>query len=123
MAPFEQKAKGTDAARKQASESMKTFFSDPENRLKRSVAMKGQLHFLEEGYCSFIWLPLFSLYVLKLSLLLSRSEILLQCLWGRRAQKTLLPNTSEEFRRVAAEVSLLRGKRSQSSNMWGTKVK
>lgn len=41
------KAKGTATARKQASEAMKTFFSNPENRLKRSIAMKG-LKF----YCS-----------------------------------------------------------------------
>ncbi|KAF3431417.1 hypothetical protein FNV43_RR26148 [Rhamnella rubrinervis] len=35
------KAKGTAAARKRASESLKAFFSDPENRRKRSIAMKG----------------------------------------------------------------------------------
>ncbi|KAK9107742.1 hypothetical protein Syun_023753 [Stephania yunnanensis] len=35
------KTKGTIAARKQASETMKAFFSDPENRRKRSIAMKG----------------------------------------------------------------------------------
>ncbi|KAI8527292.1 hypothetical protein RHMOL_Rhmol12G0063600 [Rhododendron molle] len=35
------KAKRTEEARKQASESMKAFFRDPENRLRRSVAMKG----------------------------------------------------------------------------------
>lgn len=37
-----QKAKGTTAARKRASEALKAFFSDPENRRKRSIAMKGQ---------------------------------------------------------------------------------
>lgn len=37
-----QKAKGTAAARKRASEALKAFFSDPENRRKRSIAMKGQ---------------------------------------------------------------------------------
>ncbi|CAK9137091.1 unnamed protein product [Ilex paraguariensis] len=37
------KTKGTAAARKHASEAMKTFFRDPENRLKRSIAMKGLL--------------------------------------------------------------------------------
>ncbi|CAM8922231.1 unnamed protein product [Rhodiola kirilowii] len=36
------KTKGTAEARKRASESMKTFFSDPENRRKRSISMKGQ---------------------------------------------------------------------------------
>lgn len=36
-----QKAKGTDAARKHTSETLKIFFSDPENRRKRSIAMKG----------------------------------------------------------------------------------
>lgn len=35
------KAKGTAAARKHASETLKAFFSDPENRQKRSIAMKG----------------------------------------------------------------------------------
>ncbi|CAL5338431.1 unnamed protein product [Camellia sinensis] len=35
------KTKGTAAARKHASEAMKAFFSDPENRRKRSVSMKG----------------------------------------------------------------------------------
>lgn len=35
------KAKGTTAARLHASQTMKTFFQNPENRLKRSIAMKG----------------------------------------------------------------------------------
>ncbi|XP_048227010.1 uncharacterized protein LOC107261319 isoform X2 [Ricinus communis] len=35
------KAKGTVAARKHTSETLKAFFSDPENRRKRSIAMKG----------------------------------------------------------------------------------
>ncbi|KAK9276457.1 hypothetical protein L1049_005990 [Liquidambar formosana] len=35
------KAKGTAAARKRASETLKAFFRDPENRRKRSIAMKG----------------------------------------------------------------------------------
>ncbi|KHG18412.1 DNA-binding protein HEXBP [Gossypium arboreum] len=35
------KAKGTAAARKRVSEALKDFFSDPENRHKRSVSMKG----------------------------------------------------------------------------------
>ncbi|CAN1843126.1 DNA-binding protein HEXBP [Linum perenne] len=35
------KAKGTPAARKHASETLKAFFSNPENRLKRSISMKG----------------------------------------------------------------------------------
>ncbi|GLT56864.1 hypothetical protein SLA2020_298790 [Shorea laevis] len=35
------KAKGTAAARKRASEALKAFFSDPENRRKRSLSMKG----------------------------------------------------------------------------------
>ncbi|XP_020876168.1 uncharacterized protein LOC9307998 isoform X2 [Arabidopsis lyrata subsp. lyrata] len=35
------KAKGTPAARKHASESMKAFFSDPDNREQRSLSMKG----------------------------------------------------------------------------------
>ncbi|KAH6770671.1 zinc knuckle family protein [Perilla frutescens var. hirtella] len=35
------KTKGTAAARKRASEVMKIYFSDPENRRKRSIAMKG----------------------------------------------------------------------------------
>ncbi|KAK6139297.1 hypothetical protein DH2020_026956 [Rehmannia glutinosa] len=35
------KTKGTAAARKHASEAMKSYFSDPENRRKRSIAMKG----------------------------------------------------------------------------------
>ena len=39
---FMQKAKGTAAARKRASEALKAFFRDPENRRKRSIAMKGQ---------------------------------------------------------------------------------
>lgn len=36
-----QKAKGTPTARKRASESMKNYFRDPDNRRKRSIAMKG----------------------------------------------------------------------------------
>ncbi|GAB4839961.1 hypothetical protein Ancab_020671 [Ancistrocladus abbreviatus] len=39
------KAKGTAAARKHASETMKAFFSNPENRHKRSIAMKGAKYF------------------------------------------------------------------------------
>jgi hypothetical protein len=35
------RTKGSDVARKRASEIQKAFFSDPENRLKRSIAMKG----------------------------------------------------------------------------------
>jgi len=35
------RTKGTAAARKHASETQETFFSNPENRLKRSIAMKG----------------------------------------------------------------------------------
>ena len=35
--------KGTAAARKRASEAMTAFFGDPENRRKRSIAMKGEL--------------------------------------------------------------------------------
>uniref|UniRef100_A0A2P2KQ72 CCHC-type domain-containing protein n=1 Tax=Rhizophora mucronata TaxID=61149 RepID=A0A2P2KQ72_RHIMU len=35
------KAKGTAAARKHTSEALRAFFSDPENRRKRSIAMKG----------------------------------------------------------------------------------
>ncbi|PUZ55069.1 hypothetical protein GQ55_5G182400 [Panicum hallii var. hallii] len=35
------RTKGTAAARKHASETQKAFFSNPENRLKRSIAMKG----------------------------------------------------------------------------------
>ncbi|KAI4314204.1 hypothetical protein L6164_027137 [Bauhinia variegata] len=35
------KARGTPAARKRASETMKAYFSDPENRRKRSISMKG----------------------------------------------------------------------------------
>lgn len=35
------KTKGTTVARKRASEAMKNYFSDPENRHKRSIAMKG----------------------------------------------------------------------------------
>nr|DAD31174.1 TPA_asm: hypothetical protein HUJ06_010025 [Nelumbo nucifera] len=41
------RAKGTAAARKRASESLKAFFRDPENRRKRSIAMKGV-----KFYCS-----------------------------------------------------------------------
>ncbi|KAK6160011.1 hypothetical protein DH2020_003392 [Rehmannia glutinosa] len=37
------KTKGTAAARKHASEAMKSYFSDPENRRKRSIAMKGEI--------------------------------------------------------------------------------
>lgn len=38
---FVQKAKGTADARKHASDTMKDFFRDPENRRKRSISMKG----------------------------------------------------------------------------------
>ncbi|KAG9443518.1 hypothetical protein H6P81_014858 [Aristolochia fimbriata] len=48
------KAKGTPAARKQASDTLKAFFSDPENRRKRSIVMKGVKfycrHCGEEGH-------------------------------------------------------------------------
>ncbi|KAL0336317.1 UNVERIFIED_CONTAM: hypothetical protein Sradi_4843600 [Sesamum radiatum] len=37
------KTKGTPDARKRASESMKSYFSDPENRRKRSIAMRDDL--------------------------------------------------------------------------------
>ncbi|RZC89890.1 hypothetical protein C5167_028955 [Papaver somniferum] len=40
------KAKGTAEARKRASDSVKAFFHDPENRRKRSLAMK---EFLKDG--------------------------------------------------------------------------
>ncbi|XP_042395613.1 uncharacterized protein LOC121985942 isoform X1 [Zingiber officinale] len=54
------KTKGTPEARKQASEAMKVFFNNPENRAKRSIAMKGVKFYCsncgEEGhrrhYCS-----------------------------------------------------------------------
>lgn len=36
-----QKAKGTADARKHASDTMRDFFRDPENRRKRSISMKG----------------------------------------------------------------------------------
>lgn len=39
-----QKAKGTVAARRHTSKTMKAFFSDPINRQKRSMAMKGNFH-------------------------------------------------------------------------------
>ncbi|XP_031401077.1 uncharacterized protein LOC116211025 isoform X2 [Punica granatum] len=42
------RVKGTPAARKHASETQKVFFSDPENRRKRSIAMKGV-----RFYCSY----------------------------------------------------------------------
>ncbi|XP_078432182.1 zinc knuckle (CCHC-type) family protein [Wolffia australiana] len=48
------KTKGTPEARKQASEAMKAFFSDPENRKSRSLSMKGVKYFCshcgEEGH-------------------------------------------------------------------------
>lgn len=40
------KAKGTVAARKHTSKIMKAYFSDPVNRQKRSMAMKGHFHSL-----------------------------------------------------------------------------
>ncbi|XP_064996711.1 uncharacterized protein LOC135632157 isoform X1 [Musa acuminata AAA Group] len=54
------KTKGTPEARERASEASKAFFRDPENRLKRSIAMKGVKFYCsicgEEGhrrhYCS-----------------------------------------------------------------------
>ncbi|KAE8682981.1 Integrase-type DNA-binding superfamily protein [Hibiscus syriacus] len=45
------KAKGTAAARKRVSEALKEFFSDPENRRKRSISMKGCSHFLFHILC------------------------------------------------------------------------
>lgn len=39
------KTKGTDASRKHASEVMKAYFSDPENRRKRSIIMQGRKFF------------------------------------------------------------------------------
>ncbi|KAL6614617.1 hypothetical protein ACP70R_036887 [Stipagrostis hirtigluma subsp. patula] len=51
------RAKGTTSARKQASETQKAFFRNPENRLKRSIAMKGVKFYCsecgEEGHRSF----------------------------------------------------------------------
>ncbi|KAJ8635623.1 hypothetical protein MRB53_009890 [Persea americana] len=51
------KTKGTAIARKEASEAMKGFFRNPENRLKRSIAMKGVKfycgHCREEGHRRF----------------------------------------------------------------------
>lgn len=51
------KAKGTPVARKHASETLKTFFSDPENRRKRSISMKGVRFFCkncgQEGHRSY----------------------------------------------------------------------
>ncbi|KAJ4780512.1 Zinc knuckle (CCHC-type) family protein [Rhynchospora pubera] len=51
------KTKGAPEARKQASEIMKIFFSDPENRRKRSLSMKGVKFFCsncgEEGHRKF----------------------------------------------------------------------
>ncbi|XP_066312445.1 branchpoint-bridging protein-like isoform X1 [Miscanthus floridulus] len=51
------RTKGTAAARKRASEIQKAFFSDPENRLKRSIAMKGVKFYCskcgQEGHRSF----------------------------------------------------------------------
>ncbi|KAJ4711280.1 zinc knuckle (CCHC-type) family protein [Melia azedarach] len=50
-------AKGTAAARKRASEALKAFFSDPENRRKRSISMKGVRFYCKhcgrEGHRSF----------------------------------------------------------------------
>ncbi|KAG8663223.1 uncharacterized protein LOC110608485 [Manihot esculenta] len=43
------RAKGTAAARKHTSETLKAFFSDPENRRKRSIAMKGVKFYC--GHC------------------------------------------------------------------------
>ncbi|KAJ8760918.1 hypothetical protein K2173_021956 [Erythroxylum novogranatense] len=45
------KAKGTAAARKRASETLKAFFSDPENRRKRSIAMKGVKFYCKNCGC------------------------------------------------------------------------
>jgi hypothetical protein len=39
---YMKRTKGTAAARKHASETQKAFFRDPENRLKRSITMKGE---------------------------------------------------------------------------------
>ncbi|CAO2197857.1 unnamed protein product [Urochloa humidicola] len=51
------RTKGTAAARKRASETQKAFFSNPENRLKRSNAMKGVKFYCskcrQEGHRSF----------------------------------------------------------------------
>lgn len=51
------RTKGSDVARKRASEIQKAFFSDPENRLKRSIAMKGVKFYCskcgQEGHRSF----------------------------------------------------------------------
>ncbi|XP_021722961.1 zinc finger protein 439-like [Chenopodium quinoa] len=51
------KAKGTPAARKHTSETLKNFFSDPENRRKRSISMKGIKFFCkncgQEGHRSY----------------------------------------------------------------------
>lgn len=42
---LKQRTKGTTAARNRASEGMRSYFSDPENRLKRSISMKGLFDF------------------------------------------------------------------------------
>ncbi|GKB86153.1 polycomb group protein embryonic flower 2-like protein, partial [Tanacetum coccineum] len=43
------KSKGSVDTRKHASETMKAFFSDPKNRLKRSISMKG-VNFYSKNY-------------------------------------------------------------------------
>ncbi|TVU35319.1 hypothetical protein EJB05_17204, partial [Eragrostis curvula] len=51
------RTKGTASARKHASETQKAFFRNPENRIKRSIAMKGVKFFCskcgQEGHRSF----------------------------------------------------------------------
>lgn len=51
------RTKGTAAARNHASEKQRAFFMDPENRLKRSIAMKGVKFYCskcgQEGHRSF----------------------------------------------------------------------
>ncbi|KAJ0638232.1 hypothetical protein HanOQP8_Chr17g0682951 [Helianthus annuus] len=46
------KSKGSADARKHASQSMKAFFTDPENRRKRSISMKGLLNSICNELCS-----------------------------------------------------------------------
>lgn len=67
-----QKAKGTVAARKHTSKVMKAFFSDPINRQKRSIAMKGHFHI--PALVSSLQLDMVELHTHLLSLPLQMQE-------------------------------------------------
>ncbi|KAG0488830.1 hypothetical protein HPP92_007641 [Vanilla planifolia] len=88
------KARGSPASRKQTSEMLKAYFSNPENRLKRSMAMKGV-----KFYCSKCGEKGIEVTTAQQAKLLVRWASAVQCV-GRRGI-TVAPAEAEDRRRRA----------------------